>query len=348
MTTERAPGPCLCPRCGYNQSGIVATWTEACPLEGVCSKCGSAFAWHDAFHPPELMSPRHVEHCPRRKIVSAAWRTWTWTILPWKFWQRVGLQNELRPKRLLAWFLIVILGSHLLTAMVGIVAMGIMRHEELAAIRQIGFDILRPDIWIVHSLIVPMGSYYTGSMAVIVGLRFNAEHWSLGANLALAVSVTMPIVLTALGRFNERVAIPRKVLVRATVFGFAWMLVPICVRLLIEMEFLFGWMLPWSEENWRGPVEEFLMANWHILALGLPVWAIVWWTAMLRSVWPPQGRSALTATALSVTLFVGLVFTGFARPIEFGWDFDLRSIVNQYAERTNAPAHIRSYQRCGY
>ena len=28
-----------CPRCGYDLSGIVASWKDACPLTGICSEC---------------------------------------------------------------------------------------------------------------------------------------------------------------------------------------------------------------------------------------------------------------------------------------------------------------------
>ena len=34
-----------CPRCGYDLSGEIATWTEACPVRGLCTECGLEFAW---------------------------------------------------------------------------------------------------------------------------------------------------------------------------------------------------------------------------------------------------------------------------------------------------------------
>lgn len=47
-----------CPRCGYDLGGQVATWREACPLEGSCPECGATFAWGKVFYgyrePPDL------------------------------------------------------------------------------------------------------------------------------------------------------------------------------------------------------------------------------------------------------------------------------------------------------
>ena len=40
-----------CPRCGYELRGIVDSWTESCPLLGVCSECGLEFKWSEVFCP---------------------------------------------------------------------------------------------------------------------------------------------------------------------------------------------------------------------------------------------------------------------------------------------------------
>ena len=34
-----------CPLCGYDQRGVIASWTDSCPLEGTCSECGHVFQW---------------------------------------------------------------------------------------------------------------------------------------------------------------------------------------------------------------------------------------------------------------------------------------------------------------
>lgn len=53
-----------CPHCGYDLSGVIAAWRDACPLSGTCSECGGAVAW------PEVMQARlpapawSLEHAP--------------------------------------------------------------------------------------------------------------------------------------------------------------------------------------------------------------------------------------------------------------------------------------------
>ncbi len=40
-----------CPKCGYDQSGEIATWESQCPLEGRCPECGFDFVWADVMDP---------------------------------------------------------------------------------------------------------------------------------------------------------------------------------------------------------------------------------------------------------------------------------------------------------
>ncbi len=39
----------ICPKCGYDLTGEIATWNNQCPLQGVCSECGYAFAWSEPY-----------------------------------------------------------------------------------------------------------------------------------------------------------------------------------------------------------------------------------------------------------------------------------------------------------
>ncbi len=78
-----------CPRCGYDQSGEVATWRQACPLHGRCSECGLEVEWR------EIVSPRFA--APRWFAESAHCGWWSFvvtpvrTLLPRWFWRSVRL-----------------------------------------------------------------------------------------------------------------------------------------------------------------------------------------------------------------------------------------------------------------
>jgi len=97
--------PPACPRCGYDQSGEIARWHAECPLRGICSECGVDFAWKDILSPDRSLCPGFFEHATTiRTCFSWAWRTLTWAVLPWRFWSRVGMHHQVRPRRMFLWF----------------------------------------------------------------------------------------------------------------------------------------------------------------------------------------------------------------------------------------------------
>ena len=83
-----------CPRCGYDQSGIIAAWQESCPLDGVCSECGLDFAWRDILNPEYGDLPDFFEHARRRFA-----RTWRRALRPWRFWRWVRMEHRIIPRR---------------------------------------------------------------------------------------------------------------------------------------------------------------------------------------------------------------------------------------------------------
>ncbi|MFN0132842.1 MAG: hypothetical protein ACKVW3_10000 [Phycisphaerales bacterium] len=87
--------PPECPRCGYDQAGIVASWAEACPLVGQCSECGLDFAWRDLLNPALSRQVKMFEHA-RRGLVAAFLLTWWKAARPWSFWRWVRMEHEAR------------------------------------------------------------------------------------------------------------------------------------------------------------------------------------------------------------------------------------------------------------
>ena len=96
-----------CPRCGYDQRGVVAAWTDSCPIAGQCSECGLGFAWGNVFG-NRLREPRwcvefgSIITFPFRLIGTLLMSCW-----PWRFWRTLQLQHEIRWGRIAAYLLMI-------------------------------------------------------------------------------------------------------------------------------------------------------------------------------------------------------------------------------------------------
>jgi len=92
--------PPSCPRCGYVQSGEIATWSEKCPLDGVRSECGLEFAWANVLNPRLVLPQWSFEHATNRTL-----RAWTATVyratIPWKLWSQLRMEYPINWGRLI-------------------------------------------------------------------------------------------------------------------------------------------------------------------------------------------------------------------------------------------------------
>ncbi|MGP1308887.1 MAG: hypothetical protein ACTS27_01665 [Phycisphaerales bacterium] len=96
-----------CPRCGYDQSGLIATWTASCPLEATCTECGYAFDPADAIEPTRRRLRWFYEHA-RSWNLRAVFTTLAVALAPPVFWRRVRPEHAVRPGRIVAWVTLLI------------------------------------------------------------------------------------------------------------------------------------------------------------------------------------------------------------------------------------------------
>ncbi len=90
--------PPRCPRCGYDQTGEVARWSESCPLEGVCSECGQAFEWVRSFHPHRADIRWLPDHAAGFwSLLARCCRVIPRAATPPRFWRRVGIDAAFSP-----------------------------------------------------------------------------------------------------------------------------------------------------------------------------------------------------------------------------------------------------------
>ena len=91
--------PPACPVCGYDQSGLVESWTDACPLESPCSECGGVIGWREVFRPDLYAQRRFVEH-PGAKLPAHLFGTLRRVVRPRRFWAWVPRSQPLARRRL--------------------------------------------------------------------------------------------------------------------------------------------------------------------------------------------------------------------------------------------------------
>lgn len=104
----------ICPKCGYDQSGIVESWTDRCPLSGRCAECGLEFDWADVMDPKRVCLPWYTEHATGpMQMLRRTPGTIIRLMYPPVFWSRVGVMMELRLRRLVLWSLAVAFAVHL-------------------------------------------------------------------------------------------------------------------------------------------------------------------------------------------------------------------------------------------
>src|SRR4051812_42242580 len=94
------PAPPMCPRCGYDLSGAIATWTETCPLNGLCTECGLTFENRMVLNERLRRQARFFE-VAMSSLTRACITTGQAALWPWKFWRWVMMEHEVRYGRML-------------------------------------------------------------------------------------------------------------------------------------------------------------------------------------------------------------------------------------------------------
>lgn len=111
----------ICPKCGYDQSGTIATWESQCPIEGICPECGLEFDWADVFDPSRVHLSWYVEHAEeKRGMIRRSPMTYWFLLLPHRFWKRVAVTSPIYGARLWSYVAGVIISVYLVTTLLNI------------------------------------------------------------------------------------------------------------------------------------------------------------------------------------------------------------------------------------
>jgi hypothetical protein len=305
-----------CPRCGYDQSGAVATWTERCPVQGLCPECGTGFGWADVFDPSRQDIPWLVEHA--RSSRDAAGRTPRMIrkmSRPCRFWEGVGVLARVGLGTLAAWCAAIIGLLHMLT--------GTMLYRS---------EFVWASTWFPPGTGVTRGEIHAQALReAVLGSLIATErmNWA-GATFWTALSGTS---VTGIGAPTWAVAMVG--------FGAVWVLiltvVPVTRRAAklrsahIVRAALLAMLAPALviEMNraasalyvlWHGsPVLAPMSSGLGVVSGLLFVWSIVWWRAATKSGWGLHRQGPLVSLATLAGLLGAALATVVLRFDSVAW-----------------------------
>ncbi|MFO0835477.1 MAG: hypothetical protein U0638_10930 [Phycisphaerales bacterium] len=100
-----------CPRCGYDLSGLAASWRDSCPVTGTCSECGHSYQWGDLYFPLRHAPEWSFEHSPKPAFALVA--SWWRALRPRSFWSRMQMHHTIVAARLWVLLAVMLLLMHL-------------------------------------------------------------------------------------------------------------------------------------------------------------------------------------------------------------------------------------------
>jgi hypothetical protein len=284
-----------CPRCGYDQRGVVARWTESCPLAGTCSECGLDWQWCDLLSPKLRGTDWFVEHAFRWWQIP--YRTFTTLIMalrPWRFWREVRLTDRFRFGAMVA-FLVLVLA---LLAIVLDATHGIAASLHYRQMRAAGAP---PPVshaeFVIRSVALPW-SEGTGPAKRWwpLGRRYfwdraygSGGTWIRRSVLIAAMSALMPLTFMAIPITRRRAKVRWPHLIRICIYG-----MPI-VGLAIGFAIVQNLSQHWSALRWLVMTNR--MSN-LVLFVIVPAMLGVWW-------WHGVSRYLRLPHAPAVTILFG-------------------------------------------
>lgn len=282
--SAREAGPPLCPRCGYDQSGAAARWQSACDLAGTCPECGLRFEWADLLCERRARVPGFVEHPGHgRAWLGAAFlwralRTWAWTVWPPRFFARVRMHHRVSLARMLLW--LPALCAAMYAAAAGCMFVGAF--VQAGGVAPAADALERATIETVNDSALGVAFVTPRWTALFRPVARHVPVWLLPGLAAWAVA---PLLLLALSDTRRLVKVRPVHVLRAAVYGCAWVVPLFALRLanragMVVLVSLDRWVFAspralYVRTHWLGA----LLPAWsgYALAAAAAVWMAWWW-----------------------------------------------------------------------
>lgn len=297
-----------CPACGYDLSGIAASWTDRCPMEGVCSECGGAVRWGEVLAPRAVELPWFVEQ--GGGLWKRAMGTWAVALAPWRFWRGVGQVESVSWVRMALWLPVVLATLHALKAALANAARGLAHWAY-----SLDFNtwlVWASDDWTQPVLLI----YYNAQPLQVLGHEWQFSEWPAPAWAMIGAQGGAAAVILALAPFLPRDR--RRRALRALVYSLAW--VPLlwlmgvadaAVRLLgTVLSLMVGAdLMDWEAEQLYFYFWEF----WPVWGIPIAAWWVVWWWCALGRGATGESNRDIAIITLAASLWTGVVVAAFAQ-----------------------------------
>jgi len=306
----------ICPRCGYDQTGTVDTWTDNCPLESLCPECGYTFAWSDVWYPDRQRLPGFFEHEKGLwPSFVAAWRTMAWIILPFVFWSRVQMHYEVRVRRVLLWLVVVFASMWVAVFLLRATAFFLDGANGVgvgSTLNSVLIDLSNGFVFPLFDLDKTVLTIGANGMPVLrpgLSVIFLPAYWSPVFLGIFGQALAVPILLLMLPVTRRRCKIRKVHVFRAAVYGQSWVFFHLLLLLVSAA-------LGVIDADWylalgmTGPITNFMYEYRLVYALILASWIATWWWCALAIGFrmPEATRHWLVLMVAAVLiLLIGLV-----------------------------------------
>lgn len=193
-----ASDPFACPRCAYDQSGAVSTWTDACPLFLRCAECGYDIDIPQVHRDRQERIRWWVEHArTRRGLLAASLVAPIVACAPWWLFRRLRLSHAPRFRRLFAPFAVYLAATYLV---ISAVAIGVtaVRTSSLGTLRDAG-ELL------AAALLPARASLYQNRQIV---WEVQSEWWRLASPTLMALYFVGFVMVTTVASTAAFAALP--------------------------------------------------------------------------------------------------------------------------------------------
>lgn len=289
----------ICPKCGYDQSGEIATWESQCPVHGICPECGYEFAWIDVLNPIRIQLDWFVEHAmSRRGLLKRSHRTLWMMLIPNRYWRRVTMETPRSMKRHLLWVLLLMAILHALTTAAMVGARFGFNYYDYVSTRSVLAQVTDPtQRRLISSWMTDFSDFYYWLEVVgdsvlhplIDRGYFNGESAIRYAVVALGcfgISLVWLIMFSAFPATRRRTKLRMIHVVRAVVVAGTVPILGIQLGRFSEALMLAGVYWPPLGE-FITPISEELTSIW---LMGAAIWLMWFWIAAVRVGWKVNAK----------------------------------------------------------